>query len=261
MVGIKVPLEMHFKDREQVGYLRWEYVVAGKMIHPRIIRVHSFDRDRGTPYLVMEWYRAPNLKHRILQGVEKIAYLLPKIIEQGAEALAYFNGQGWVHRDVKPDNFLMADEGDLKLIDFSLAQRNRRGLAKLFAARPKVQGTRSYMAPEQIRGRVVDQRADIYSFGCMLYELISGKPPFTGTSADELLNKHLKTPPPSLEAFGHNIVPEFAHLARRTLAKEPAQRPDSFEEFLQEFRTTRVFKNPPRPPQESDRHDTTTEKT
>jgi serine/threonine protein kinase len=255
IVGIKVLLEKYQKDREEMGYLRWEYLVGRKVVHPRIIEIYSFEIDRGVSYLAMEWFPAPNLKQRLLQGVDKFAYLLPKIIEQASEALGYFHRQGWVHRDVKPDNFLVADSGDVKLLDLSLAQRSRRGLAKLFAGKSKVQGTRSYMSPEQIRGRAVDQRADLYSFGCMLHELLSGRPPFTGASANELLNKHLKAPPPSLEAADRNVTPEFAQLVRRTLAKSPAARPESFDEFLREFRTMRVYKNPPRPPQESGRGD------
>ena len=111
--------------------------------------------------------------------------------------MQYLHEQGWIHRDIKPDNFLVNEEGDVKLIDFALAARERKGLGKLFG-RTKVQGTRSYMAPEQIRGKGLDARTDIYSFGCMLYELVSGRLPFTGVSPEELLRKHLYAPIPVL---------------------------------------------------------------
>jgi len=218
------------------------------VIHDRIIRIYEFGMDRGSPYLAMEWFAGLNMKKRLLQGIDKIAHLLPKIIDQAAEGLGYLNRLGWVHRDVKPDNFLVADDGQVKLIDLALAQRCRRGLAKLISRRTKVQGTRSYMAPEQIRGRAFDQRADVYSFGCTIYELVSGKPPYTGTNAHELLTKHLKAVAPSLEGVDENITPEFAQLVRRTLAKNPADRPESVEDFLREFRMNRVFKITPRPP-------------
>ena len=113
----------------------------------------------------------------------------------------------------------------MKLIDLALATRVRRGLARLLALKSKVQGTRSYMSPEQIRGQVLDQRADVYSFGCTIHELIAGKPPFTGASSTELLNKHLKSTPPSLDALDRNVTMEFARLVRKTLAKDPAGRP------------------------------------
>jgi serine/threonine protein kinase len=194
----------------------------------------------------MEWFSAPNLKRWILQGIDKIAYLVPKIVDQAAEGLAYFNQCGWVHRDIKPDNFLVSDSGDVKLIDFALARRSKSGLGKALTPKSKVQGTRSYMSPEQIRGVALDQRADVYSFGCLLYEMFAGRPPFTGSTADDLLRKHLFSPPPSLEVVDKNITPEFAELVRRSLAKDPKKRPES----VNEFRISKVFKTTPRPPDE-----------
>jgi eukaryotic-like serine/threonine-protein kinase len=251
IVGIKTLLEKFRKSREHVGYLRWEYKVSRTVVHPRILNIFAFDIDRGAPYVVMEWFPAPNLKQRIQQGTGKLAHLMPRIIEQAAEAVGYFNLCGWVHRDIKPDNFLLADNGDLKLIDFSLAQRSRGLLARWFARRSKVQGTRSYMSPEQIRGEVLDQRADVYSLGCVIHELITGKPPFTGSTEKELLNKHLRTAPPSLDPIEHNVTPEFAQLLRRTLAKDPAGRPASMDDFLAEVRRHRVFRIMARPPEEA----------
>ena len=90
----------------------------------------------------------------------------------------------------------------------------------------------------------------MYGFGCTLFELVSGKPPYMGVSADELLMKHLRAPPPSLEAAAKNVTAEFAQLVRRSLAKDPAARPQSIAEFLGEFRMNPVFKVPPRPPQD-----------
>ena len=248
-VGIKTLRDEYRKNREQIGYLRWEYTVGGKLRHPRLIEVITFDSDRGCPYVAMEWFQAPNMKHWIRQGTEEIAHLLPKVVEQAAEGPGCMHTAGWVHRDVKPDNYLVAENGTVKLIDFALAQRSRRGLSKLFAPKSKVQGTKSYIAPEQIRGSAVDQRADIYSFGCTIHELFAGKPPFTGNSPNELLKKHLKASPPSLEGLNENIAPGFAQLVRSCLAKDPASRPDSFEDFIVALRMNRVFKHPPRPPE------------
>ena len=246
MVGVKTLREAADKDREQVRFLRQEYTVGQKIKHPRIIEMYAFDWDRGQPYLAMEWFSAPNMKQRLLQGMEKIAPLIPKIIDQAAEALAYFNRMGWVHRDIKPDNFLVTDDGEVKLIDFALAKRRRRGLAKWLTPRTKIQqGTKSYMSPEQIRGLALDERADLYSFACTIHELVSGKPPFTGASANDLLTKHLKSSPPSLEALNPNVTPAFAQLMRRSMAKDPNARPKSVDDFLREFRMIRVFRSMP----------------
>jgi serine/threonine protein kinase len=248
--GIKTLLLKFRRDREHLRYLRWEYTVGEKIVHDQIVQIYEFALDRGNPYLAMEWFPAPNMKHRIQREATRITHLVPRIIEQAAAGLRYFNELGWVHRDIKPDNFLVTDEGDVKLIDFALARRSSRGLTRLLGTKPPVQGTRSYMAPEQIRGAPPDQRADVYSFGCTVFELVSGKPPYTGTSADELLMKHLKAPTPSLEAAARNVTPEFAELVRRSLAKDPEARPQSIGDFLLEFRTTRVFKTTPRPPKD-----------
>jgi len=248
---IKTPLERFRRSREAIAELRWEDSVGRKFRHKRIIEIHEFGIDRGTPFLAMEWFAAPNMKQRILQGIEPILHWVPQIIEQAAEGLGYLHRLGWVHRDVKPTNFMVSDQGEVKLIDFALTRKARRGLSKLLPSRTKVQGTRSYIAPEQIRGAAPDVRSDIYSFGCTVYELLAGKPPFTGVSADELLSKHLKAAPPTLEAVNKNITPEFAQLIRRSMAKDPAARPQMLDDFVLELRMNRVFKRTPRPPEEA----------
>lgn len=252
LVGIKTLIDRFQNDRDQIQSLRWEYTVGHMVKDPRIIEVFAFGIDRGTAYLSMEWFSAPNLKNRVNAGVDKIGYQLPQIIEKAAESLGHFHQSGWVHRDIKPDNFLLTDEGDLKLIDFALARRQRAKIMRLISPRSRVQGTRSYMSPEQIRGEPPGISADIYSFGCLVHELISGKPPFTGVSSNDLLNKHLHSPPPPLEALNHNVQPEFAQLVRKLIAKDPAARPPTMEEFLGEFRMMRVFKIPPKPPKKKD---------
>ncbi|HEX3725214.1 MAG TPA: serine/threonine-protein kinase [Pirellulales bacterium] len=234
-------------NREEVGLLKHEHHVGRGLIHPQVIQVYEFRTERDAVFLAMELFAAPNLKQWINQGVEALAPLAGEAIRKAAEGLGYLHSQGWIHRDVKPDNFLMMSDGDVKLIDFALAVRPKRGLAKLFSRKSKIQGTRSYMSPEQIRGQLVDERSDIYSFGCMVYELLTGKPPYTGTSTNDLLTKHLRSPIPPLQAGNRNVSDDFAHLARRVLAKDPDARPASVSDFVREMSTMRVFKVPPAP--------------
>lgn len=233
-------------NREEVGYLKHEYQVAHGLDHPNLIKVYAFGRERGNCYLAMELFPAPNLKQLIVQGIEALAPIAADILRQSAAGLAYLHSQGWVHRDVKPDNFLVNREtSEVKLIDFALAQRQKKGLARLLAGRSKIQGTRSYMSPEQIRGQALDERADIYSFGCMTYELLGGKPPYTGVSTNDLLTKHLRAPVPPIQASNRNVTDEFSNLMRLMLAKKAEERPQSMDDVLSQMNVIKVFKTPP----------------
>ncbi|MEZ6071824.1 MAG: serine/threonine-protein kinase [Pirellulales bacterium] len=247
--AIKTLLNEFTKDREHVGYLRHEYEVGRSLDHRNIIDVYEIGKDKRIgPYIVLELFPAPNLKALVKRDGKSMRWMAPRIVGEAAAGLAHFNAQGWVHRDVKPDNFLADEEGHTRLIDFALAQRPKKGIAKLFGGRSKIQGTRSYMSPEQIRGQALDLRADVYSFGCTIHELLTGKPPFTGTSANELLTKHLRAAPPSLIAADNNITEEFSELIRSCLSKSPEGRPESMSAFLNALRTIRVYKRTPDPP-------------
>lgn len=155
--------------------------------------------------------------------------------------------RGWIHRDIKPDNILLNSSGELKLIDFALAKRIERGGGGLFnwfrggRKKGKTAGTRSYMSPEQILNRPLDERADIYSFGVTMYEVASGRPPFRGNSPNDLLSKHLKEKPALLQFLVPDITEEFSQLCNRCLAKDKKERPRNMHELLQQLRTTRVY--------------------
>jgi serine/threonine protein kinase len=235
-------------DKEEIGYLKHEQEVGQTLRHPHVIEIYDFAIDRSVAFLVMEFHPGRNVKMLIRQGLESFAYQVPTIIEDAAAGLQYLHEQGWVHRDIKPDNFLVADDGHVKLIDLALAQRIKTGLSRLFGGRSRVQGTRSYMAPEQIRGQLLDARTDVYSFGCTLYELLTGKLPFTGISPEDLLRKHLTASVPSVAAFNKNVTPDFNDLVTQMMAKHPNQRPQSMEEFLRRFHGIRVFRSLPKPP-------------
>jgi serine/threonine protein kinase len=241
----KIILPQYREDKEQLGLLRQEFQAASELDHPNVIHVYEFSADAHMPFLAMEYFPSVNLKELIRQHSEELQPLIPKIIERAAMALAHVHDRGWVHRDIKPDNFLVNAQGDVKLIDFALAERKKGAIARLLGGRGKVAGTRSYMSPEQIRGQSLDERSDLYSFACMVFEMLGGRPPFTGQTTDELLNKHLRNAPPSVEAQNKNVMTEFSNLLKKSLAKEREERPQSMVEFLREMQATRVFRRPP----------------
>lgn len=246
--AIKTLLPDFQRKKEHAEYLKWESHVGAKLDHPNVMRMHEYGCARGMPYLAMEWFSSPNMKQWIRKGIESYGHLVQKLAIGATTGLAYFNDAGWVHRDVKPDNFMVTDDGHVKLIDFALARRSRGGLARLFSPRSKVQGTRSYISPEQLRGKALDGRADLYSLACTLFELVTGRPPYTGASSQELLGKHLTAAPPSAVALNDNVTSEFAELIRRALAKDRSARPESTAAFLEELGGMRILRRDMPPP-------------
>lgn len=247
-VALKVLRPEHAGNREQTNLLRHEYTVGHVLDHPHLIKIFEFVSDRSKTYLAMEYFPAPNMKQLVQSGYENYAHLVPRIVQQSAEALEYLHNQGFVHRDIKPDNFLIDNAGNVKLIDFALVEKRKGLLARLIPGKSRIQGTRSYMSPEQIRGQAVDQRSDIYSYGCSIFELLAGKTPFTGVSNNDLLMKHLRAGAPALEATNRNVSPAFSQLVRRMLAKDPKSRPQSMSDVLREVKSIELFKVPPEAP-------------
>jgi eukaryotic-like serine/threonine-protein kinase len=235
--------------REHISGLRHEYNVGSTLDHPAIIKTYEFETTNNGAYLRLELFKVPNLKQQLVSGgYKKIQYRAQEILVQTAAGLAHMHEKGWIHRDIKPDNFLVAPDNVVKLIDFNLARKPAGGLSKLFGMKTPVQGTHSYMAPEQIRGQQVTAKADIYSLGCMIYEVLSGKPPFTASSKNELLQRHLSSKPPDLTVLDKNITPEFSRYVQQMMGKDPASRPNSMKDVMMELKSQKIFYNKPQPP-------------
>lgn len=244
-VAVKTLQSDFARDKEQIHYLKWELNVASKIDHERICKVYEFGRERGVPYLAMEWFGAPNLKIWIRRGHDAIRPIAQNVAIQATEAVAELSRHGWVHRDIKPENFLVNDEGQVKLIDFGLVQRAKKGWRRVFARKSKVQGTRSYMSPEQIRGKPLDERADLYSLACTLFELFAGRPPYTGLSANDLLMQHIRGSIPSLKARNSEVTLEFCEILHVAMAKNAERRQSTVEEFLKHLRAVKIYERRP----------------
>jgi serine/threonine protein kinase len=241
--ALKLLLPERAADPVYRRFLLHEAEVGRKLAHPNIIRIITVVRSSTNPYFVMEYFPAGNLKLRIMRKEHNfIREKAQDILKQAATALAFMNAKGWVHRDVKPDNLLVNSAGEVRLIDFALAQQIPTGLAKWFRFRKKPQGTRSYMSPEQIRGKVLDCRADVYSFGASAYELVTGRPPFRGVSSQDLLTKHITEKPLSPRNLNPDVTEEFADLVLHMLAKKREDRPRDFHDVLIKMRGMRIFK-------------------
>lgn len=238
---LKVLREDFRNNKSELAMLKHEYVVGSELDHKNCIQVYEFDVVRGIPFTAIEYFQSLNLKQWIREPSAQRDWL-PSIIEQSCNGIIHLHSKGWIHRDLKPDNLLVNDAGEVKLIDFAIAQKVKKGFGRLLGGGGKggVAGTRSYMSPEQIRNEQLDQRSDIYSLGCLLFELCSGKLPFTGSSSDDLLQRHLKSPIPSLTAFSDDVNPKLAALVEQMMSKKRDDRPESVHNFLHDFKKIRL---------------------
>jgi serine/threonine-protein kinase len=244
--AMKLLLPEHAREKDQRKLLFYEAEVGKKLAHPNIIKIFEINRDAQNPFFVMEFFPSGSLKLRLMRKqTDFIREFADKILKQAATGLAYMNASGWVHRDVKPDNILVNSLGEVRIIDFAIAYRPPRGLSRLFARKAKAMGTRSYMSPEQIRGKILDGRADLYSFGITCYEVLAGRPPFRGRDAQELLTKHITEKPANPRLYNPDITEDFAALILRMLEKKPEDRPRDFHEVLMQMRNIRAFKGQP----------------
>jgi len=239
--ALKLLLPERVSDPEQRRALAHEARVGMSLRHPNIIHMIEFNPDKENPYIVMEFFPSTNLKLGVLHKKEVVRKYAREIIEQAAQALSYMHSRGWAHKDVKPDNILVNGVGQTKLIDFALAERLGGRLKRLIPRRRRlVQGTRSYMSPEQIRGEPLDPRADVYSLGCTVYELFTGRPPFRADSPKELLVKHLRETPRNPQSLNPALTPEMDRLIMRMLAKRKQDRPADMNEVLSELRRIKI---------------------
>ena len=198
--------------------------IVAKLSHPHINAVYDVGVAGLYHYFTMEYITGGDLKSRIRRGLSPTAAL--SIARQIAGALAFAHSKGYVHRDVKPENVLFRDGGTAVLTDFGIAKTN--DAASNMTATGTIVGTPHYMSPEQAMGRPIDKRADIYSLGAMMFEMFTGKVPYTGDSAISIGIKHLKDPLPQLPPPLHVYQP----LLDKFLAKDPAHRFQTGEEAM-----------------------------
>ncbi len=228
-VAIKVLPASFSRDPDRLKRFEQEARAAGVLNHPNIMAVYDIGTHEGAPYVVMELLEGETLRGRIAVGP------LPqrKAIEyavQIAHGLAAVHGKGIVHRDLKPENLFVTKDGRVKILDFGLAklvQQEEKGPQTELptATEPGVVlGTIGYMSPEQVRGQAAETRSDIFSFGAILYEMLSGSRAFSGGSAADTMSAILMKEPPDLSLTDQNITPGLERIIRHCLEKNPEER-------------------------------------
>ena len=173
-VAVKLVSPESASDKSIRQLLKHELIVSKSLNHPGIIQMERYSTAGQLPHLVMELFRHPNLKMRLTSGGESITGRAQLIAQNAADAISHLHTNRWVHRDLKPENILVDDSGNIRLIDLGITSRPPGILSQLMPMKNSVQGSPSYMSPEQIRGKRVGYAGDIYSFGCLLYELVTG---------------------------------------------------------------------------------------
>ncbi|MGI5179505.1 protein kinase domain-containing protein [Dactylosporangium sp. CA-152071] len=198
---------------------------AARLSHPSIVAVYDVGVDGVTPYLVMELVQGHSLADELARGPLDPRRAV-RIAEQVCDALAAAHDAGVVHRDVKPANILIGDEGRVKVCDFGIARITDRAQAALTAPATVV-GTSSYMAPEQVLGEPVDARTDLYALGCVLYAMLTGRPPFTEGSPVQIAWQQIHQAAVPVTVLRPGLPPRLAGLVGALLAKRARDRPAS----------------------------------
>jgi eukaryotic-like serine/threonine-protein kinase len=215
-----------------------EIRLASPLVHPHIIPLYDSGAVNGTPYFVMPFIDGESLRSRLQREGSLPVADAAQIAGEVAEALEYAHGRGILHRDIKPENILL-QSGHALVADFGVARAVTEAAAHAEVSGERltgaglVVGTAEYMSPEQASGeRDVDGRSDLYSLGCVLYEMLSGRPPFTGKNAREVLARRFSGPPPSAAELRPEVSPGLAALVEQSLAADPAARVPTAGAFL-----------------------------
>ena len=231
-VAVKVLPSTFSTDADRLKRFQQEACAAGALNHPNILSIYDVGRYDGAPYVVSELLEGETLRNRIagspLNQRRAIDYAL-----QIANGLAAAHEKGIIHRDLKPDNIFITNDGRVKILDFGLAKLTQLDGSQSQTEIPTrrvdtepgvVMGTVGYMSPEQVRGQLVDHRSDIFAFGAILYEMLSGKRAFHGQSAADMMSAILKEDPPDLSDTNNAISPTLERLVNHCLEKSPEAR-------------------------------------
>jgi len=237
-VAIKTLLPQFARDASFVDRFRREAQAAARLNHPGIVSVYDSGTDGETPYIVMQFIEGRTLADYLASGKTIPPMKAAQVAKEIAEALAAAHAEGVIHRDIKPANVMVTRDGKVLVMDF--------GIARLISGpetapqTSAVLGTASYLSPEQAQGQSVDARSDIYALGVVLYEMLTGRPPFTGDSPMAIAYKQVNATPEAPSSVNPEVPPELDAVVMRALSKNPANRYQTGQEFADDLERART---------------------
>ena len=235
-VAIKVMSGDFSSDEAARARFFREARAAARLQHRNIVTIYEFAEDNGTPYIAMEFLRGMSLAARLGQDPPLTLVQKLDIVTQLCTGLHYAHEQGIVHRDVKPGNIWVMEDGTIKLLDFGIAKI----AASTMTHSGSVLGSAAYMAPEQVAGREIDGRADVFAAGVVLYELLAGRKPFEGEAPTAVMMKIIHDDPPPLRQFAPDVPAALVNAISRALQKDPDRRFMHAGDFGAELRLIRL---------------------
>ncbi|HWH32295.1 MAG TPA: Stk1 family PASTA domain-containing Ser/Thr kinase [Egibacteraceae bacterium] len=219
-VAVKILHQRYMHDQQFVARFRREAQAAASLNHPNVVAVYDTGEHEGRPYIVMEYVSGRSLKEVLAAG-GVMPQRAAEVAGEAALALHYAHERNLVHRDVKPGNIMVSDEGAVKVTDFGIA---RAVGAESVTQTAAVFGTAAYVSPEQAQGEEVDRRTDVYALGCVLYEMLTGRQPFAADSAVALAYKHVSEDPVPPTHLNPDISATLEAVTIKAMAKDPRQR-------------------------------------